>query len=341
MRLAAQLRGGFYPAPPQAVAFAATFLSPPTHGPFAVLDPCAGEGAALLQLGERLGCPPALLFAIELDDGRAESIHAVLPDAHVLAPANFFGCRASYNSFSLIWLNPPFDDSYGGRRVESRFLRTATEWLMPGGVMALVCPEDVADDYTETRGHFAAYYENCQIVPFPQKHRKFNEVIVFGQKSARPRGDRDGSASWEAVQAPRGFVYPIPPGAGPRIFQKVEPTEAELRHLLACSPLRAQLMTPPEAPVPSPPLALGIGHVALLLASGHLDGIVQPDDQPPHVVRGTSRKRQYVADVTETDNPDGSTTTKTTLSEKIELVVRTVDLTGRLRTLPQSDEPEK
>jgi hypothetical protein len=79
-------------------------------------------------------------------------------------------------------------------------------------------------------------------------------------------------------------------------------------------------------------LALGIGHVALLLASGHLDGLVQPAGQSPHVVRGTSRKREYTAGVTETENPDGSTTTKTTISERIELLVRTVDITGQIQT---------
>jgi hypothetical protein len=42
MRLAAQLRGGFYPAPPQAVAHAATFLRPPARGPFTLLDPLCG-----------------------------------------------------------------------------------------------------------------------------------------------------------------------------------------------------------------------------------------------------------------------------------------------------------
>lgn len=89
--------------------------------------------------------------------------------------------------------------------------------------------------------------------------------------------------------------------------------------------------------MPSPPLVLGVGHVALLLAGGHLDGVVCPDGQLPHVVRGLSRKRQFVADVTETVNPDGSTTTKTTLSERIELVVRTVDLHGTLRTFTESD----
>ena len=45
------------------------------------------------------------------------------------------GCRASLNSFSFIWLNPPFDYAYGGHRVEDQFLQTATNWLMPGGVL--------------------------------------------------------------------------------------------------------------------------------------------------------------------------------------------------------------
>jgi hypothetical protein len=68
--------------------------------------------------------------------------------------------------------------------------------------------------------------------------------------------------------------------------------------------------------------------------------------QSPHVVRGTSRKRQYVSDVTETGNPDGSTTKRTVLSERIELVVRTVDHTGIIQTFMDTDretliEPEQ
>jgi hypothetical protein len=111
--------------------------------------------------------------------------------------------------------------------------------------------------------------------------------------------------------------------------------------MLAHSPLRAHLAAPAAAGLPSPPLALGIGHVALLLASGHLDGVVHPEGRPPHVVRGTSRKREYVADVTDTVNADGSTTTKTTISERIELMVRTVDRSGDIRTFLESDAREE
>lgn len=44
MRLAAQMRGGYYPASTEAVAHAAAFLRPPLAQPFSCLDPCAGEG---------------------------------------------------------------------------------------------------------------------------------------------------------------------------------------------------------------------------------------------------------------------------------------------------------
>jgi 16S rRNA C967 or C1407 C5-methylase (RsmB/RsmF family) len=118
MRLAAQMRGGFYPAPEQAVAYAATFLQPPRNRQFSLLDPRAGEGAAIRQLGELLGCPPVSTYAIELDHSRADKLHAALSKCNVLAPASFFGCRASLNSFSFVYLNPPFDHGYSGHRIE-------------------------------------------------------------------------------------------------------------------------------------------------------------------------------------------------------------------------------
>jgi hypothetical protein len=216
-----------------------------------------------------------------------------------------------------------------------QFLLTATDWLMAGGVMAFVCPEHVVGDYSSVRNHFAGHYENCQILPFPASHRRFHEVLVLGHKRARLHAA--DSSSWDAVQAPAGFLYHIPAGPGPRLFQKVEPTESELQRLLARSPLRTHLTAPSVPTLSSPPLALGTGHVALLLASGYLDGLVHPPGKAPHVVRGSARKQPFVADVTEVANPDGSITTKTTLSERIDLVVRTIDLTGEIRTFRDAE----
>ncbi len=342
MRLAAQVKGGFFPAHEEAVAFAASFLQAPAGNEFSILDPCAGEGMAIRRLGQILGYPQSRVHAIELDDSRAETLRANIPDAKVLAPADFFGCRATYGSFSFIWLNPPFDYSYGGYRVEDEFLVRATEWLVTGGVMALVCPEDVVEEYSNARQHFTRYYENVAIVPFPEAHRPFREVIVFGHKRLKPNVNRDtGWIPWESVQASEGFRYHIPTGSGPRRFEKIDPTEAELQQMLSGSPLRSYLKAPAAAAVPSPPLPLGIGHVALLLASGHLDGIVHPEGKLPHVVRGTSQKHSFISDVTDIENDDGSTTTRTTISERIDLVIRTVDCSGRIRTFSETDAKDE
>ena len=119
MRLAAQVKGGYYAAHENAVAYAAKFLLAPQGGPFTILDPCAGEGRALRQLGELLNCPANQLFGIELDDSRADVLRTAIPTANILAPANFLGCRASSGSFPFIWLNPPFDEAYAGNRVEN------------------------------------------------------------------------------------------------------------------------------------------------------------------------------------------------------------------------------
>lgn len=341
MRLAAQTKGGYYPAHEAAVAYAASFLRAPSQGPFTILDPCAGEGQALRQFQTLLGCPPSQTFAIELDDSRANEMRTNLFGINLLAPADFFGCRATCNSFSFIWLNPPFDHSYGGYRVEERFLWQATEWLMPGGVMALVCPEDVFSEYSEARRHFMIYYENCTITPFPEQHRPFNEVVVLGHKRRRPvvEDASNRRRAWESDQAPFGFIYHLPTSVGPKVFEKVEPTESEVQQMFATSPLRARLTSPTTVPLPAPPLPLGIGHVALLLASGHLNGIVRPDDRPSHVVRGTARKRAFVSDVHESENSNGSTTTQTTISERIELVIRTVDQWGHIQAFTDA-EPE-
>lgn len=342
MRLAAQVKGGYYPAHEDAVAHAASFLQAPAGEPFTILDPCAGEGAALRQLAEQLACPQVLNYAIELDESRATTLQGTMRDAHVLAPADFFSCRASIGSFSFIWLNPPFDDSYGGSRVEERFLWRATDWLMPGGVLALVCPQDVVGEYSDARKHLARHYEHIRVIPFPKQCRPFNEVIVFGYRRNKVVVDRAvGQASWEVAQAPKEFRYRIPPGTGPRCFEKTEPTEPELQRMLASSLLRQHLKSPLEAAIPSPPLPLGTGHVALLLASGHLDGVVQPEGKLPHVVRGTSRKHSFISDVTDTENEDGSTTTRTTISERIDLVIRTVDCSGRIRTFSEIDAEDE
>jgi len=207
--------------------------------------------------------------------------------------------------------------------------------------MALVCPEDVVDEWSSARRHLINQYEHVRIVPFPEHVRAFREVCVLAHKRKTfcTKGEEDESA-WESVQAAPGFTWHIPSVPGPRSFKKVEPTESELCAMLAGSPLRARLERHEERKAPAPPLALSLGHVALLLASGYLDGVVCPDGRLPHVVRGSSHKEEYISNVSETEDEKGETRTVTTISERIDLVVRTVDLSGKIRTF-KAEEDDK
>lgn len=339
MRLAGQRKMGFYPAPPEAIALAASRLRAPGR-PFALLDPCAGEGLAVRQLAELLGCRPADVHAIELDEGRAEALRANLPGSQTLAPASFFGCKITPGTVSLAWVNPPFDDGYGGHRVEADFIHAAAYALKTGGVIMLACPEDQVNSYYgDVPRAMAQWFDRVTVAPYPEDARKFGEVVVYGVKRRLPRDVPawNTAEAWRQCRGEDGEVYDVPPGHAPKRFEKVEMTDAELTRALAASPLRRRLeRAEPFAP-PSPPLELGAGHVALLLASGHLDGLVDPEGEAPHVVRGTARKVEYVSSTEETENADGSTTTRTIVSERIQLVVRAVGPDGEIRTFLEGE----
>lgn len=298
-RFAAQARACFYPAPPEAVVMVAARLRAPAGGAaFSMLDSCAGEGLALRQLSDLLGCRPEHRFLVELDEQRAEAARVNLPGSQVLGPASAFGVKVSYGAFSLLFLNPPFDDEFGGgQRTEVEFLRQATPWLKPGGVLCFVCPERVVlgynsdlhfggEPYTQAADFLKSYYEQVTVLRFPEEVRKFKEVVVLAVKRKEPVESQ--TVTWQDVQAEAGHVYAVPAGEPPARFVKTEPTETELRRMLGGSPLRKVLEVSDDRPLARPPLPVNAGHRAMLLAAGHLDGLVKPKREAAHVVRGTA-----------------------------------------------------
>jgi hypothetical protein len=330
-----QLRGGYYAAAPEAVTAVLERLRPPALGECLVLDPSAGEGLALLQLAQGLDGEP---YGIELSEDRAAIVKALLDD-QALAPADFLRTMVSYGSFSLCWCNPPYDYATGGEgRMESQFIHKAVGLLADGGVLAMVCPEDVARDYT-TAEFFEERFDQISALPFPAEFRKYNETVVLGRKRRSPvlLGSLRGDYDWLDRQLEHNIVYTLPPGVRPKTFRKTEPTDAELARLVAESPLRFHIDRPADADTeanrPRPPMSPGIGHRAMLLASGHINGLIAPPDEPPHVIRGTADKDKYVASCDTTEDDEGNVTTRTVISEKPRLVIRVLDSHGAIVTL--------
>jgi predicted RNA methylase len=332
-RLMAQARGCYYAAPPEAVAFAASMLRPPNDEPFCLLDACAGEGLAIKQLAHALGCKPEHVYAIELDSGRAEKVKTNLPGSNVVAPSSFLTTAATAGSWSLIWLNPPFDSTCGGGgRVEAEFLRRATTWLRPQGVLQLICPERVATGHEITE-LLLQWFDKVSLHPFPDGHRHYDEVVVTAMKRPKPRSSK--GLYWHEECKRELQVYELPPAPGPKRFEKIAFTDDELLEAIRRSPLRRHLETPKDLPIVEPPLPLATGHIALLLASGKLDGPVYPPGEAPHIVRGTASKVKYQSDQTVDETKDGGTKTTTVYSEKISLSIRAVDASGDIRTFAE------
>lgn len=254
-----------------------------------------------------------------------------------MAPCSFFDARINVGSIAVVWLNPPFDQNVKGGRAEVDFLIRATSLLAPGGVLCFVVPSHVVDsDYRPACQHLMAHYDQLAVLAFPDEYRPFNEVVVIGRK--RIRSVPVDNAVWSIHMQEQPLQDCLLRWQGPqkevlpKLFEKGGLTEDELKEALSLSPLWKLTRLPELRKTAQPPLPLAKGHIALLLASGQLDGTVCPPREEPHVVRGTALKVQCQPVVTQEVLPDNDVKTTTVLRERIQLVVRAVSRDGVIRT---------
>lgn len=337
MRLAAIVKGGFYGCAPEVVRLIGALIQY-QDGP--ILDPCAGEGEALEVLGQALGVPQEKLYAIELERDRSAKIRERLPQAHLLGPCSCFETRISGGTFALAFTNGPFDENCKGGRAEVDFLIRATELLAPGGILVFIVPQHVVDSYASAAPRFLwPNFEQLAVLKFPEEHRPYKEVAVIGKKR-RSRVDllptaeewnREHVAVGTLDQCQLHWQAPVLHGA-PKLYEKAGLTDEELVDSLAHSPLWRLTETAEPLQPARPPIPLGLGHIALLLASGKLNGVVQPENEGSHVVRGVAHKVDCAPEVTTEETPNGGIKTVTLLKERIQLVVRAIGQDGEIRT---------
>src|SRR5438094_514842 len=100
-RSASRLKLGYYPLASGEGQRLCRFLEFPQE--CAVLDPCAGTGAALRQIA---GEKQARRYGIELDSFRAMAAGRVLDE---VIQGSVFDTHCPVESYSLVYLNPPYD----------------------------------------------------------------------------------------------------------------------------------------------------------------------------------------------------------------------------------------
>src|SRR5271157_3858871 len=131
----ARLRLGYFPLPIEEAQNIRTLLL--TTAPYAAIDPCVGDGTALLKITSDT-C--AHLAGIELDADRAE---AASRNGVATVHGSAFECRVLAETCSLLYLNPPYDSEFGphsNKRMELVFLEHCYRWVNTEGVLVFVVP---------------------------------------------------------------------------------------------------------------------------------------------------------------------------------------------------------
>ena len=117
MRNVARLKMGYYPLPDAEGVKFRSLLS--FTGPASVIDPCVGQGTALHMVtsGAEVRRYGVELYAERARIASANGIETI--------QGNAFDAIARTESFSLLYLNPPYDSEIGSvanRRMEAVFL---------------------------------------------------------------------------------------------------------------------------------------------------------------------------------------------------------------------------
>ncbi|HWO28457.1 MAG TPA: DUF6094 domain-containing protein, partial [Candidatus Acidoferrum sp.] len=136
MRPAGRERMGFYPLPLAEADRIRNFLSFSDQH-CSALDPCIGDGAAFTKITSRGNVSR---YGIELDAFRAEQAR---PFVDEMRQGNCFDVQCPVESFSLIYLNPPYDfelAQQNSKRMEQLFLEHTLRWLKPGAPLVFVIP---------------------------------------------------------------------------------------------------------------------------------------------------------------------------------------------------------
>lgn len=189
-RLAMEANYQYVPLDPVVARMLASYVAPapPTAR---MVDICAGTGEAAGMLATAWAIDRDRLYLNELVDGRRDQ--CTQASDHVLGADAIRALQVSRHVFQVAWTNPPFGiqpREQGGGRYEPLFFKRIVEdgqWLQPGGLHAMLAPQDVWLTNRSTLNHLARCYDQLTLAALPDAHRHYREVLVIGIVRARWR----------------------------------------------------------------------------------------------------------------------------------------------------------
>ena len=341
-RIASRLKMSYFPLPETEARRISSVLS--FSGPCCVIDPCAGKGTALNLV---TAGAPVVRYGVELDTARAEEAEK---SGIRMIQGNTFDAQAKVESFSLLYLNPPYDseiDLTGNRRMERLFLEHTHRWLVQHGVLIFVIPfEQLADCAGLLAGNFT------RIAAFrmtDSESVRFRQIVVFGvRRNVRGAAHEENLRRTRVLAANGGYSKlpeltqdAIEPFAVPRTGEAslsyrglpYNLIEDLLPHSTAWKQAGQVMLPREDMAIGRPITPLHGGHVGLLCTAGLLNGVFGQGEER-HIARWRSVKH-----VTEFHEEEGDTKILRR-REKWSNELRLLFITGKVMKLTESAPKE-
>src|ERR1039457_5239735 len=349
MRNVARLKMGYYPLPVAEGVKLRSLLS--FAGPASVIDPCVGQGTALHLITSDA---QIRRYGVELDAERARIANA---NGIETIQGNAFDAIAKPESFSLLYLNPPYDSeigSVGNNRLERLFLEHTFRWLLMDGVLVLVIP---FERLHECAGVLSSHFSRLNIFRMTDEESvRFRQIAVLGVRhNVRGVAVEEARRQLQRI-SPYGSVnalpelapgacepYPVPPTGEAALSYRGLPydlLEDLLPHSGAWKQSLPFLMPREDVATGRPITPLHGGHVGLLCTAGLLNGVFgQGEDR--HIARWRSVK--HVTTFIEEDGDEQIIHHRERWANELRLVYadgRTLKLTETPATQEGEDDAE-
>lgn len=344
------VKNGYYPTDEPTLERALQALAP-SPGRMCILDPCAGEGAAVAEAAHVLGRDRVSAYAVEFDAERARHARSLVD--HCLH-GDLMDTLIARQSFGLMWLNPPYGDlsrdangnigyqGQGRARLEKLFYQRCLSLLQYGGVLIYIVPFHVLD--AELVGWLTRHFSDLRI--YRAVETQFKQVVIFGKrirqrdhlndgaKAVRTHLLQIGQGELEAQELPSEWPflpYTVPASqVEPEHFYRVtmEPEQfaAEVHRLQGLWPMLDTHLGAAQQAQRPPARALSHWHLALALAAGAISGVVSSKTGKVLVVKGDTHKGKTEAKEY-TEREDGSIAETRILTDKFIPVIRAWDMT--------------
>jgi len=306
MRLAAQAKMGYYPTPEGVIEIIIRYLKRERQGLIKIFDPCAGEGTALHVIGNHL---QAETYGIEIDLERGKKAKKIITRCLI---TDYQNTKISHKSFSLLWLNPPYDWSAPdgeiekSERYERIFLRDCIPYLSARGILVYLIPQRRLDGRIARMLSYR--FERLNIFRFPEEeYRAFKQLVILGMLKRKSEKDDECASYLKNCGLQKAIVPYLP--EDPQDMYEVPTSPSKARFVFMSKTIdpeelaeeireyglfeRFSEMTTPlrMAEKIRPIMRLRYGHLAQIIACGFMNGVVwDRDKKNPLLVKGITKK---------------------------------------------------